>query len=88
MWIIFYCSREYGFGYYTDHCTGMANSFLESEWNTIFERVKLLPTTYMFWDGRGRDLVHILSCSRNATLLERSAEIMCRFQFQFKPTAN
>jgi|SRR6218665_129169 len=48
------------------YCMGLANSILESEWNTVYERL-----TTASWIQRGY-LFKALTCSRNVTLLKRS----------------
>jgi len=57
-------------GYRDVNCIGIANSLLESEWNTIFERYYKLLTKKES-ESQRLDLLYSLSCSRNVSLLER-----------------
>lgn len=55
------------------YCIGVANSVLESEWNTVYKRF-----TTASW-GERDDLLNALSCSRNITILKRSVPITAFF---------
>lgn len=68
--LLCYCRQESDFGYNDVDCIGLANSVLESEWNTVFERYKLLTDRQL--EIAKQQVLFSLSCSRNSKLLERS----------------
>jgi len=67
---------NHGFAHIDVICIGIANSLLESEWNTVFERYKLLTKSESWRNKRERkDFIRSLSCSSNSTLLGRLLEV-------------